>query len=314
MSHPLSPDGAVELATLERSGLTESRHLGALVVLDADGTVVRELGDTRALIFTRSTLKPMQTLAVLAAGLPLADERLVLASASHAGTARHLAVVERMLADAGLDESALGNAADWPLDGATRRAATEPRQITQNCSGKHAAFLGACQHVGWSTEDYLAPEHPLQRAIVQVVESLSGEHIERSGIDGCGAPVHALTLRGLARGTSRALSSDAGLADAIRRSPWALDGDGRANTVTIERTGLIAKGGHEGVLVLSAPDGTTLALKILDGSARAATLVGLEVMSQLGLVPRDRVEEVLDATLEKVLGGGEVAGRFRASV
>lgn len=314
MSHPLSSDGSVELAVLERSGMIESRHLGAVVVLDAEGAVVREHGDTQALVFTRSALKPMQAMAVLAAGVPLADERLVLASSSHGGTARHVAVVDGMLRDAGLDESALENAADYPLDPATRRLAESPRQITQNCSGKHAAFLAACTHVGWEHVGYTAPEHPLQRTIVQVVEALSGEHIERSGIDGCGAPVHALTLRGLARGISRSLTSDAPLADAIRREPWALDGDGRANTVTIEQTGLVAKGGHEGVLVLGAPDGTTLALKMLDGSARAATLVGLEIMAQLELASRDAVDAVLDATLEKVLGGGQTVGRLRATV
>lgn len=314
MSHPLSPEGAVELAVLERSGLIESRHLGALVLLDPAGRVLREHGDTGALVFTRSTLKPQQALTVLATGLALEDEQLVLASASHGGTARHLAVVQRMLADAGLDEDALGCPADFPLDGASRRAATEPRRITHNCSGKHAAMLAACRHVGWDTEGYLDPEHPLQRVIVSTVEALSGERIERSGIDGCGAPVHALTLRGLARGTSRALTSDAPLASAIREHPWALDGEGRANTVTIERTGLVAKGGHEGVLVMSAAEGTTLALKMLDGSHRATTLVGLEIMVQEGIVAREAADEVLDATLERVLGGGEPVGALRATV
>ncbi|WBU38319.1 asparaginase [Homoserinibacter sp. YIM 151385] len=314
MSHPLHLDGVVELAVLERSGLVESRHLGAAVLLDGDGSVLRAHGDTGALVYTRSTLKPQQALAALATGLQLEGEQLVLAAASHGGTERHVAVVEGMLAASGLTEADLGCALDYPLDGAARRAATEPRRITQNCSGKHAAFLGACVHVGWPTAGYLSPEHPLQRVIVSTVEALSGERVEHSGIDGCGAPVHALTLRGLARGTSRALTSDAPLAAAIRRDPWALDGEGRANTVAIERTGLIAKGGHEGVLVMSASDGTTLALKMLDGSARATTLVGLEILAQEGIVSRDAADEVLELTLERVLGGGEPVGALRPAI
>jgi len=68
---PLDADGSVELAVLERSGLDESRHLGAAVVVGPDGVVLRSVGDVGASIYPRSCLKPLQALTVLRAGVRL---------------------------------------------------------------------------------------------------------------------------------------------------------------------------------------------------------------------------------------------------
>ena len=303
MSHPLGPDGSVELAVLERSGMAESRHLGAAVLVDADGRTVTALGDVGALVYPRSALKLLQATAVLATGVELDDEQLVLAAASHAGTARHVEVVERTLAGAGLGETALHCPFDWPMDADARRAATAPRRITMNCSGKHAAFLAASLHADWGTDGYLDPGHPLQRSIAATVEEHAGEHIAHRGVDGCGAPIAALSLAGLARATSRAVGNDGRLANAIRANAWALDGAGRANTVTIEQTGLVAKLGAEGVLVLATASGVAVAVKVLDGSARATTRVAFELLVREGLLAREVAESVLAATSEPLYGG-----------
>ena len=227
----------------------------------------------------------------------------MLAAASHAGTPAHVAVVERTLVGAGLGETALHCPFDWPLDAESRRAATAPRRITMNCSGKHAAFLAASLHTGWGTDNYLDPAHPMQRAIASTVEELAGERIVHTGVDGCGAPISALSLAGLARATGRAAGGDTRLASAIRRHPWALDGPGRVNTVTIEQTGLVAKLGAEGVVVLATASGEAVAVKVLDGSSRATTLIGLELLVREGLLARDLAEGVLDATRDNFYGG-----------
>jgi L-asparaginase II len=313
MADVLDASGSVELAVLERSGMVESRHLGAAVLVDAEGNERASLGDPSRLIYPRSALKLLQATTVLATGVELDDEQLVLAAASHSGTDRHIAVVERMLADAGLAETALHCPYDWPLDSESRRAAGAPRRITMNCSGKHAGFLAACRHVGWATDGYLDPAHPLQRAIVSTVEELSGESVDQVGVDGCGAPVPALTLAGLARAVGRVVAVGGRLPEAIRRNPWALDGPGRVNTVTIEQTGLIAKHGAEGVLVLITPRGEAVAVKVLDGSSRATTLIGLELLVREGLLERTLADRVLGATLETVFGGGQPVGAIRAT-
>ena len=203
MSHPLGPTGVVELAILSRSGLDESRHLGAAVVVSPDGTIARSLGDADALVYGRSSLKFFQAIAVLRSGVSLAGAQLVLATASHSGTAAHVHIVRSLLARAGLGEDALQCPLDWPLDSASRSAASAPARVTMNCSGKHAAFLLACVENGWPSASYLAPEHPLQQLIRDTVEEFTGEPIGQVGVDGCGAPVFATTLRGLAIAVGR---------------------------------------------------------------------------------------------------------------
>jgi L-asparaginase II len=312
----LDPSGCVELAQVVRSDLVESRHLGAAAVVDPQGGLARSLGDPNALIYPRSTLKPMQALALLRAGAPLENARLVLATASHAGGPEHLDVVRSILELGGLSPDDLQCPVDWPLGRSNAneliRSGEGPTRLHMNCSGKHAGFLLACATNGWSTADYLEPAHPLQALIRQTVEELTGETIEHSGTDGCGAPVHALSLVALARGIGRISGATIGeegrLAAAIRAYPWAIDGAGRANTVVIERLGLVAKLGAEGVLVLGAPSGAAVAVKVLDGSLRAATLIALELLVQSGEVERAAASAVLDDTLERVLGGARVVG------
>lgn len=295
MTAALDAAGSVELAAIERSGWTESRHLGAAVLVDAEGTTVRALGDPSALVYPRSTLKLVQAVAVQLLGVVFDPEQTVLSAASHAGTAAHVAVVERMLSQAGLDASALRCPADWPGDPAARRAASEPRRITMNCSGKHAGFLAAAVAHGWPLESYLELDHPVQRQVRALTAELSGEQPAHWGVDGCGAPVPVMSLRGLARAVSRTSRAGTVLGDAVRAHPWAIDGPGRTNTVTIERTGLVAKLGAEGVLVLVTPAGEAVAVKMLDGAHRATTLVGLELLAREGLLPRDVADETAAA-------------------
>jgi L-asparaginase II len=314
----LETSGCVELARVERSGMVESRHLGAAALVGATGEVLRSLGDTSALIYPRSTLKPLQAITALRSGARLVGPQLVLATASHAGAPEHLEVVRSILREADLPEDALQCPVDWPLGRRIRddlvRSGGGPSRLHMNCSGKHAAFLLACTASGWSTDDYLEIDHPLQVRVRDTVEEFTGETVLHSGTDGCGAPVHAMSLAGLARAIGRVSGATSGeeaeLSAAILRDPWAIDGTGRANTVVIQQLGLIAKLGAEGVLVLGAPSGAAVAVKILDGSLRAATLVALRLLVEAGEVAREAADNVIDTSLERVLGGGRVVGRI----
>ncbi|GAB2973319.1 asparaginase [Frigoribacterium salinisoli] len=316
---PLDADGSVELAVLERSGLDESRHLGAAVVVGPDGAVLRSVGDVGASIYPRSCLKPLQALTVLRAGVRLEGPEAVLATASHAGTDAHQQVVSAVLDRAGHVEDDLLCPPDWPSDPAAGRAAVERRRLAMNCSGKHAAFLLACEHAGWDPATYTSLDHPLQVAVRETVAEATGEVVDHAGVDGCGAPVFATTVTGLARGISRVTGSvgrgdDAHAAHLVRAvldDAWALDGPGRANTVTIDELGVLAKLGAEGVMVMGTTDGVAVAVKVLDGSLRAATLVALELLAAQGVVDADAVARVEARTVERVLGGGVPVGRLR---
>ncbi|QTX05134.1 asparaginase [Agromyces archimandritae] len=320
---------SVELAVVERSGFVESRHAGSAIVLGPDGGVLRELGDVQTPVFARSSLKPFQAVAVMSSGVTLRGEDAAIATASHSGTARHVDLVRGILARAGVPVAALGCPPALPLDREARtqrlRDGGGPEPLAMACSGKHAAMLAACAANGWDLAGYLDPTHPLQRRVLEVLERLSGERPAATGIDGCGAPVHALSLAGLARGIQRVTTSQtsspfalyreaAELTLAVREHPWAVDGPGRADTIAIERLGVFAKHGAEGVMVMSAPDGTTLALKVLDGSGRATTAIALRLLVGVGALDAARVDEVETELDLWVTGGAERVGRIRASV
>lgn len=316
----LDADGCVELAIVERSGFNESRHLGAAVVTAPDGSVIESLGDAKALVFPRSSLKPFQATAVMRAGVALDEEQTVLAAASHSGSAEHVRVVEGLLARYGLVEDELQCPRDWPFDSAASalaRYSGEKRRVAMNCSGKHAAFLAACVTNGWAREDYLDPLHPLQRDIRSVIDELTGETPAHTGTDGCGAPLFALSLSALARGIGRVAKGDEpatrALVDAVVAHPWAIAGIGHPNTVLIEQTGLLVKGGAEGVLVVGAPDGAAVAVKVLDGSARAVHAIAIELLARAGTLERSEVARLTELTTEPVLGGGERVGAVRVA-
>src|SRR5690606_4024981 len=155
----------------------------------------------------------------------------------------------------------------WPSDSATRdemvREHGQKARIRMNCSGKHAAMLRACVATGWATDGYLDGSHPLQQHIRDVVERLTGEKIAHTSVDGCGAPAHAITLSGLARGSHRsgsaserspfALHRVAGTrVRTVRENPWTIEGPNQPDTVAIETLGVFAKGGAEGIMVMVA--------------------------------------------------------------
>ncbi|SMG36119.1 asparaginase [Agreia pratensis] len=317
-----SIEGAVELAVLERSGFIESRHVGAAVVLDATGAVLEELGDAAAPVFPRSSLKPFQALAIREAGVQLTPLQTALSMASHGGTPEHVDVVRQILQLAALDESALGCPADWPGDRSARDAVVREggsaQRVYMNCSGKHAAMLLACVQQGWSTADYLDPAHPLQLRIRDLIEEQTGEKIAASGVDGCGAPVHAISLRALARGVSRIAQGETPdaewLVDSVLANGWAVDSPKEQNTLVIDELHLFAKLGAEGVMVMSTRSGVAVALKILDGSLRAAAIVALELLVRAGAVERKDVDALVSTFDLAVLGGGQPVGSIRPTI
>lgn len=329
VSGTVSVASSVELAVVERSGFVESRHAGAAIVFDPEGVPVLTLGDVETAILPRSSLKPLQALAFASAGAGLEGERLALSTASHSGTDRHVAVVRSILETAGLGEEDLQCPAAWPTDRATRdemvRELGQPARIRMNCSGKHAAMLLTCVANGWDTATYLDPAHPLQIHIREVIERLTGSRITVTAIDGCGAPVYAMSLTALGRAVHRigtsserspfALHRTAGtLVRAVRDHPWTIDGPGGQDTIAIERLGVFAKGGAEGIQIMVAPGGTTVALKVLDGGDRAKAAIALALLARVGALPAAEVAATLAELPLTVLGGGKVVGSIRPTV
>ncbi|WP_405976577.1 asparaginase [Streptomyces sp. NBC_00988] len=305
------------VAHLIRGGMIEGIHYGSVVVLDADGQVQLQIGDIEAAFYPRSAIKPVQAVAMVRAGLPLDGELLSLAAASHSGEERHLAGARRILELAGLTEDSLRNVPDLPFDPVVRdvwvREGRAPSRLAQNCSGKHAAMLYVSKLNGWSLDDYLDPAHPLQQAIAEIVEDLTGQRIARVTVDGCGAPLFSISLHGLARAVARITTAapgtpEARVADAMRAHAEMASGAGRDVAALMRAVpGLLAKDGFEGVQVAALPDGRAVAVKVSDGANRARVPVAAAALARAG------VEEGLltEFAGEPLLGGGEPVGCVR---
>ncbi|MFB8140274.1 asparaginase [Streptomyces parvus] len=307
------------LAEVVRSGFTEGHHRGALVLLAADGSVERAIGDPAAPVFPRSSNKPMQAAAILRAGLDLSGERLALAAASHSGEPFHLDLARKMLAEHGLKPADLQTPPDLPLDpveAETYLAAGNVRErITMNCSGKHAAMLAVCVRNGWDTATYLDPAHPLQQLVGQVVAEAAGEPVAAVGTDGCGAPLMAIGLTGLARAFRSFVLAEPGsaerrVADAMRAHPEYVAGTRRPDTWLMrEVPGTLSKMGAEAVQAVALADGRALAFKIDDGAGRALGPVLARALELLG------VDAPVVARIGRspLLGGAAEVGEIRAT-
>jgi L-asparaginase II len=263
----------------------------------------------------------MQALAMLRAGLDperaVPAELLALAHASHSGQSFHLAGVRRILLTAGLSDADLQNTPDLPIDAEERAAwlgtGHGPTALAQNCSGKHAAMLATCVARGWDTASYLDPGHPLQQLVAETIADLAAEPVAATGVDGCGAPVMAISLTGLARAFRAIATADAGtpeslVAQANRTYPEYVGGTGRDVTRLITGVpGLVAKDGAEGVYAAALPDGRAVALKIADGAERARPPVLAQALRRLG-VEAEILDQLVDEAV--VLGHGRPVGRI----
>ncbi len=314
----------VVVAEIVRSGFVEGRHYGSLVALESDGAVAWSVGDVTSAMFPRSCNKPVQALAMLRAGLDLDGELLALACASHSGEDFHLDGVRRILAGAGLNESALQTPPDYPLDDAAReeqiRDGRERTPIAMNCSGKHAAMLATCVVNGWDTATYLDRGHPLQGAIAQTFADLTGEPVEAVAVVGCGAPLLSTTLVGLARAFRTLSLAEAGpekrVAEAIRTAPEYTSGTRRDEAALLRAVpGAIGKAGAESCYAVGLPDGRAVALKTDDGAARVRPVLMAAALERLGLLDDAGVDaDVVRRTgVVELLGGGVPVGLLRAA-
>lgn len=302
------------LLDVTRNGFVESHHRGSFALLDPVGEVTVAAGAPSLPVFPRSSLKPLQAVALVANGYPGRGPALALAAASHEGEPVHVAAARDILSAAGLDEAALRCPPDLPSGRAALleyvRAGGGPERVCHNCSGKHAAMLATCVANGWELAGYRDPTHPLQLAIRATIEAMTGETVAAVGVDGCGAPAFAVTLIGLARSFAALATAAAGtpaalVCAAMRAHPELVGGTGRAvSELTAAVDGLVCKDGAEGVWAAALPDGRAFAVKVEDGGARALPPLLAGALRSWGFDG----EVVGRWAAVEVLGGGEPVG------
>ena len=301
------------LAKVTRGGVIESLHLGHLIVLNSDGTTYLSKGSPELAFYPRSAVKSLQASAMLKAGLTVSDEELAIICASHSGNQIHIDLVTKMLEKRNIPLSSMQNSRDKPL-GEKEKISWGDKpgtQLTQNCSGKHAGMLITCQQNGWDLGTYLEMSHPLQIAIKNEIELLAGEKVSTSTFDGCGAPLFAISLIGLAKTFSTLVKSKdpvyKQIVTACTMYPELVAGEGRLTTRMMRAIpGLFMKEGAEGIQVCALSDGRVIAIKVIDGSWRPVAPIIMEVFKRWGISMPD--ESV------KIYGGASVIGEVIAKI
>ncbi len=310
------PADSPVLIEVVRDGLVESVHRARVAITDPDGSLAAGLGAVPAPIYPRSAVKPLQAVGMLRAGLDARNELLALVAASHSGEDFHVDGVREILGSVGLDESALQTPPDYPLDAdamvAWIEAGRRKLPIAMNCSGKHAGMIATAATAGERIDNYRDPAHPVQLAIHAAIGDLAGQHPDAVTVDGCGAPLYAIDLPGLARAFGRLAGArdgpEARVAAAIRSHPEYTSGTRRDEYQLHGAVpGLVTKGGAEAVQAIGLPDGRGIALKIDDGSSRARPVLAAAVLQQLGYDNPTLTEQVS----APVLGHGDRVGEVR---
>jgi len=324
------------VARVVRGEVTESWHFGAMAAVLPGGRLVAHLGDPDLRTYIRSAAKPFQALPFVEAGgvehfgLEAAD--LALICASHGGRAEHVEGVLRLLAKGDLLEPGqLQCGVHWPFDDAARRELRDrgerPSALHNNCSGKHAGMLLACRLLDYPIDDYLNPEHPLQRRILAALAALCGvpEAAIAVGVDGCGAPCYALPLAAAARGyaafaapelvdvePARAQAMQT-IVEAMTGAPEMVAGPGEFTTRLMQVTGgrILGKEGAEGfyAVAVRGPAALGVALKVADGGERARPGVVLEALRQLGSLAAAEMDSLDDFYAQELINRqGKVVG------
>ncbi len=293
---------AEPLAEIWRGDFLECVHSGHAVICNDAGEITEAWGNPGQVILPRSSCKMIQALPLVESGaadaVRLGPEHLALACASHQGGEMHTRRVADWLAALGLSEADLRCGAHMPRDEKARRAlycgCEDPDQTHNNCSGKHTGFLTLNKHLRGDS-DYIEPDHPVQKAVREAFEDVTGATSPGHAIDGCSAPNFATTLHGLARAMAFFASADGRsdtrakaalrLREAMVSHPDLVAGEGRACTELMRAMkGRIAvKTGAEGVFVAIIPEKRLgVALKISDGATRAAECAIAAILVRLG--------------------------------
>ena len=290
-----------------RADFLESQHRGHAVVSDNAGNIIASWGDPDQVILPRSSSKMLQALPLIesgaAAAYGLGSEHLALSCASHIGAAMHTDRVETWVGNLELSEEDFRCGAHQPKDSVARHALRDegqsPCQFHNNCSGKHSGFLTVNKHIGGHSE-YVEIDHPLQKAVKEAFEEMTGLETPGYGIDGCNAPNFATTVTGLARAMAR-MANPVGLGSArenaaralvsaMCKHPLLVAGEGSACSELMAAVdGKVAiKTGAEGVYVAILPEqGLGVALKIEDGTTRASEAAIASILVRIGVLSPD---------------------------
>jgi len=300
------------LVSALRGDLVECQHRGAIAICDPKGRIVESLGDIDALVYPRSSIKPLQALPLVETGaadhFQLSNAELALACASHGAEPAHTDTISRWLARIDLDDESLECGAHAPGHIASAEKLLldhrQPRRLHNNCSGKHTGMLTAAKFLQEDTRGYIDRDHPAQQRWMDAVGDMADLDMRQLPwcYDGCGIPVIAMPLVATATAFARFGTPDDlpakraaaahRLAQAIAAEPFMVAGSGSLPTEVMQLAGLriLIKSGAEGFYAAALPEqGLGIALKIDDGQAEASEVALLATLNHLGVLHRDEL-------------------------
>jgi L-asparaginase II len=301
-----------------RGAILESRHRFEAAAADAEGRSHLGTGDPRFVASFRSAAKPFQLLGLVERGHAerwgFSDEELAVMAASHTGSAYHRRLVSGILEKIGLTERHLACGFHEPIDPealAESRAHPGSRSpLFNNCSGKHAGMLALAVAEGWPAEGYERADHPVQGLALRMISEVCGLTTEEivTGTDHCGVVAFGVPILAMARGYARLASAMATgpareralsrIRTAMISHPKAVGGEGRLSTRLMEAMNgkVVAKTGAEGLECMGVQKtGVGVALKCVDGSARAVGPAAVALLEHLGVVTEAERERLADA-------------------
>ncbi|RSK27180.1 asparaginase [Bacillus sp. HMF5848] len=326
------------ISIVERNGLPESFHYGSIAVVNAEGQILYQVGNPLETVFVRSAIKPVQTIPLITSGASerflFSEREIAVSCGSHNAEKVHVDTVQSMLFRIGLDESHLRCGPHPPYDPEAYEslllAGQKPTAIHNNCSGKHAAMLALALHLQSDIVTYDRLHHPVQQKVVEIIADLADieERDLKTGVDGCGIPTFYMPLYKLAFMFAK-LSNSSSIED--EHTKHAVDIITKAMTKFPEMVGgkdvlctdvmqamngkVIAKAGAEGMYTMGIMnEGIGVAVKVVDGNARAAWPAAVEVLKQLNLLSdaeQNRLSNYLSPSLKN--RRGDIVGKIEST-
>lgn len=317
-----------KLLIVKRGEISEREHFGYLICADSENILYKNF-DKDKLFYLRSCAKPLQTSVVKDLGVfekfNLTPHEIAVISSSHSGTKEHIDLIKGILDKIGLDVSALKCGVHPPLDKQARHYLIKndiaPDVLHNNCSGKHAGFLAACVLKGWSIDNYLDFNHPLQKMIEERINNFCKYDSKYLSKDGCEAPIMAMPVDNMCLGFAKCFMDYPDIKNAFKHNPDLIGGAGRIDTEIIRATQgrLIAKVGAEGLCqVFNTESGQVFAVKILDSNMQARSIVLVEALKQKGWISETEVlnnplSNLCNKAVKTICGDvvGEIAVTFQ---
>ena len=300
------------MVEVTRSDFTESIHHGVAVLINSSGEILQEWGNSNALIYPRSALKPIQSLNLykdgVAKALGLSDNLIALTTASHHAENIHQKMINNWLKKINLKEKHLSCGPSWPWNIKDQFKAHSKykvkRKIFHNCSGKHCGHLAVSKYKNLPIKNYQNKDHPIQKDLIKLIEDLSKYKIKSIGVDGCTLPNPLIPLKKFAFAVAqladyKKLNEYSTIAkrifDSCVKFPEITGGSKSINSILtkLSKGKIFVKNGAEGVFVAIIPEQkSALAVKIIDGASRAAEVAIAGLLSELKIINNEKINKI----------------------